>query len=132
MRVRKASSSEHINLSQECGKLIIKPQKFGMVSGHQLSHLLEAGFVQKPWWVCSCQIQLVSYFLENVSKKSEQRRLSTSVGIVIEIHRLAGSTHTVPGTVIAQWDVKKLTNSRIPLSMASGGISTACLITLHP
>ena len=58
-------------------------------------------------------------------RKANSGVLPLPVGIAIAIHRITGSTHTVPGTLTTEWDMKKLIKRSNPLTMASGGMSIA-------
>ena len=79
-----------------------------------------------------CEVQLVSNLLENTSKEHEQGRFSTSCWHCNCNPQNSWLNPHCACTLMAQCAMKKLTKSRSPLMIASGGISRAVPTCAQP
>ena len=75
--------------------------------------------------MCPCEVQFVTKLVQNTCEEHKQGCFATSSWHCNCNPQDSCSIHTVPGILMAQCAIKKLTKSSSPLMMASGGISRA-------
>ena len=124
MRVSWSTLSENVNLREEHGKFI-QTEQLAVIS------FMTAPIFSKDW---------SSKYQEGAlsSKPQRTRAVSTSffrnlhkedfplpVGIQMAIHKITGSSQSVPSTTTHEWDMLKLMIISTPASTATGGMLIA-------